>query len=695
MNLLQRIDRLIGFESDNEIAAKFSRERVKSVRNIIHIYYLTILAPFAAIAWANRDHTATKVVGGILLLAVIVRFRHWTMPLPPGQSEDTNPVAARVTALMVVLLSCAQAYFYLALAFASAAASPDSLGWLQVLSLGLLTALTQGAALTGIVFASRVIFFCFVLPQVMAVFYFLTGDSVLGSVALMTITAVSFYLAEISHGVQLQLFKAQHDADEALSRMERTNTELSEARQKAQHRAEYDNLTGVRNRFAFIRDVETKLASGQTGLLALIDLDRFKPINDLYGHHAGDQVLRYVARRLQRAVPTQALVGRLGGDEFGLFVGGPNCAEELEKLVAICDRALEQLRRPIRLSNSQVSVGGSAGARIVGSETTDVGQALREADAALYVAKREGLEATKLFDSQIREESMRVHAIEAELIKIDAVDNLSLAYQPILNLKTGELSSFEALARWRHPTFGEVSPAQFIPVVERLGKIGELTIALLDKALEFAAHWQPACRLSFNLSAAHICSENAATEIVGLIERKGFPSHRLQFEITETAMLVNFEVARQNVDILRKAGCRIALDDFGAGFASIIYLREINFDRVKIDGSLIQGARNPQGRAMLRGVIKMIEAMNLESVAEYIATPGDSQTALELGAKFGQGFYLGRPLDEAGVLDLLKASTIPPESKVRTLQNRGSPDRELRNLLSYGVGMPYSAWGKR
>jgi len=651
---LRRVDRLIGFESDNAIALEFGRERIKSVRKIIHVYYLAILAPFAGVAWLRWDHPATRLVGAILLLAVVLRFRHWMYPRPPGQSEDVNPVTARVTGGMVVLLSCAQSYFYLSIAFASAAALPQGIEWLQILSLGLLTALAQGAALTGIIFASRVIFFCFVLPLVLAILYLFAAENLAASSAVVVLTAVSFYLAETSHRMQLRLFKAQYDADEALSRMGKVNLELTEARRKVQHRAEYDDLTGVRNRFAFIRDVEEILADGHCGLLALVDLDRFKPINDLYGHHAGDQVLRYVARRLQRVVPPHAIVGRLGGDEFGLFVSGPDCVKEMSSLVAMCDRALDCLRSPIRLANGVVRVGASAGARLVAPDTTDVGQALREADVALYVAKREGGETTKLFDQKISDETLRTHAIEAELIKLDSDEYLSLAYQPIVNLRTGELASFEALARWYHPTLGEVSPVQFIPIAERLGRIREITLTLLEKAVEFAADWQPPCRLSFNLSAAHICSENAADEIVALISRKQFPSSRLQFEITETAMLVNFEVARRNVEILRRAGCRIALDDFGAGFASLVYLREIKFDKVKIDGSLIREARHPKGRDMLRGVIKMIEAMKLESVAEYIATTEDHETALALGAGFGQGFYLGRPLSRGGVLDLLR-----------------------------------------
>ena len=685
MDFWQRIDRMIGFESDNEVNVAFSRERVKSVRAVIHLYYLTILASFAGFAWIYRDLTVTKIVGAVIAAAVLLRFRHWTAPPAEGTTEDVNPVAARLTGLMVVLLSITQATFYVILALAEAERFPGDLRWGPVLAIGVLTALIQGAALTGIIFASRVIFFLFVLPLVLTVLYLFAGENLPASLAVVLLAAVSLYLSEVSHRIQLRLFKAQYDADQALVSMEKTNLELVNARRQAQRQAETDGLTGVRSRFAFIRDVEAKLAGGQSGLLAVIDLDRFKPINDLYGHHAGDVVLRHVARRLRRSLPQGAVVGRLGGDEFGLFLAGVSSSEKIGELVARCDHALAQLRKPMRLANALVSIGGTAGARVLGSDAADVGRALRDADAALYVAKREERETTKLFDDEIRGETARLRSIEADLMKIGTIEQMSLAYQPIVNLRTGELSSFEALARWHHPTDGEIPPSLFIPAAERLGQVSEITLALLERALEFAADWEPPCRLSFNLSAAHICSEEAARDIVEVIDRCQFPPHRLQFEITETAMMVNFEVARANIEVLREAGCRIVLDDFGAGFASLIYLREIKFDKVKIDGSLVRNAREQQGRDMLRGVIRMIEAMKLECVAEFIETLADRDAALELGAELGQGFYLGRPLDRQGVLELLKRHREPQSKNVRSLITRqlGNEDNQAKALFDH------------
>jgi diguanylate cyclase (GGDEF)-like protein len=656
---------MIGFSADDPLMAQFSRGRIQSLRKTIVLYYLAIIVPFAALAWTFPERRPTQIFGAILLLAVLLRFRHWMRPLPLERREDVNPVAARVTAAMVILLSLAQAYLYISLPSASGGGGPTAIGWGQIVGLGMLSGFAQGAALTGVIFASRVIFLCLVFPLVGASIFLFSGGDNLISAAMGAIASIGFYLAELGHKVQLRLFRAQFDADEALSRTEQANTDLLAARRSAQYRAEYDGLTAVRNRYAFMRDIEARLLDGEGGILAVVDLDRFKPINDLYGHHAGDMVLRFVARRLQRSLPAGAIVGRLGGDEFALFVpggDGPNSPE------AMCDRALARLRRPIRLPNALVSIGSSAGGRLVTGGSIGAAQALRDADSALYVAKREGLDTIRVFDDAIRNEANRLNAIETAMGKRDALDQFSLAYQPIVNLRTGEVSSFEALARWHHPELGEISPSQFIAIAERNGRIREITIALLDKALKFARDWPPACRLSFNLSAAHVCGDAAASEIIAQVEASGFPPDRLQFEITETAMLVNFDVARRNIEMLREAGCRIALDDFGAGFASLVYLREIRFDKVKIDGSLIRGARDADGRDMLNGVIKMLSAMKLESVAEFIATDRDRDTALSLGAQFGQGYFLGRPMRASEVTALLAKT----DEGARTALNRRS-----------------------
>ena len=444
----RRIDRLIGFESDNEIAAKFSRERIKSVRNTIHIYYLTIIAPFIGIAWVTWEQTPTRIMAGILVLAVITRFRHWVLPLPEGASEDVNPVAARVTGFMVVLLSCSQTLFYLSLAFGSIAFNNENMAWLQILSLALLAGLTQGAALTGIVFASRVIFFCFVLPLVAAVLYIYAGNNLPASVAVIVLTVVSLYLAETSHKMQLSLFKAQFDADAALVGMERTNLELVDARRTAQRQAEFDNLTGVRNRLAFIHDVEAKLDGGQCGLLAVIDLDRFKEINDSLGHDMGDRLLIEVARRLRAGTRSTDMVARFGGDEFAMLLTLRDTDDALD-----VERRLHVLHQSIcekvNLEGITFEIGASVGVAGWPDHGFDSAMILRHADTAMYEAKRQQ-SGVVWYEPELDADAPR--RLDLYLSARSALEghDLYVNYQPKISATTGQITGAEALARWKH-----------------------------------------------------------------------------------------------------------------------------------------------------------------------------------------------------------------------------------------------------
>ncbi|WP_375290122.1 putative bifunctional diguanylate cyclase/phosphodiesterase [Qipengyuania sp.] len=651
MGLLKEFDGMIGLHTDNPVADKFSRERVRSIRRFIGFYYLAIIAPFAAVAVDHPDHVATWFMAAVIVLAILFRFRHWFFPAPSEKSEDTSASAARITAAVAIGLTLSQLIFYAALS--SQNAEPSRHG-LFIVAVGVVAGLTQATALTGVIFAARVIYVGLLAPLLLCIPFVLPLGGMPVAIAFMVLCAISFRLAEASHVTQLNLFGAQFETEDARHRAEEVNEELQRARLEAQSRADTDSLTGLRNRFAFLRDIRSRMERGRAGVLMLIDLDRFKPINDLYGHYAGDIALRFVARRLKRALPAQAIIGRLGGDEFGVYIEFDDALTSRQKVLLLCDAALARSRRPMRISKASMRMGASGGARVIGTELRSVEDALRDADYALYTAKKAGMDTLRLFDDDIRDEALRTASVEAALLALDPETALSLVYQPIVRLDSGELTCFEALARWHDPVLGTVPPMEFIPLAEQKGRIEEFTLVLLRKALHFARTWGGKCELSFNLSAAHICSAGAAAVLVEVVRESGFPADHLQFEITETAMLVNFEAARENVQQLRDAGCRIALDDFGAGFASLVHLREIRFDKVKIDGSLTRAAHTQQGRDMLRGVITMIDAMKLEAVLEYVATCEDLDIARELGAAFGQGFYLGAPYNEDGVLAVLR-----------------------------------------
>lgn len=408
MRLLERIDRIIGFVSDDPVANQFSRERVSVLRRFIGFYYLAIIAPFAAVAVDHVDDGATWFMGGVIVLAVTLRFRHWAFPVPPEKSEAVSATAARLTGMVVIALTLAQLAFYATLAMETSAEARHGM---FILSIGVVAGLTQAQAVTGIIFAARVLFLGLLAPLLLCIPLLLPIVNWPVAAALLVLCGVAFRLAEAGHETQLELFSAQFEADSARKRAEEVNGELHLARKVAQTRADTDSLTGARNRFAFLRDMRSRIDRGGVGVLMLIDLDRFKPINDLYGHHSGDQALRYVARRLQRSFPGGTIIGRLGGDEFGVYIEFGEIVSSQEAALELCDRALARLRRRMRISNASVRLGASGGARVIGKESGSVEDALRDADFALYTAKKAGMHRVRLFEGEIRRDALRTATV--------------------------------------------------------------------------------------------------------------------------------------------------------------------------------------------------------------------------------------------------------------------------------------------
>ena len=433
---------------------------------------------------------------------------------------------------------------------------------------------------------------------------------------------------------------------------------------RANELAETDSLTGLSNRRAFLRAVTAATArKGTVQAVALLDLDGFKPINDTYGHGTGDSLLIQVSERLKSLAVGQAHVARLGGDEFAFLFECPTATFAL----SFGRRAADVLASPFELDGRVLSITACCGVALQEDDAEPLEQTIRKADIALYSAKRSGRASVELFSAVMDAELQRSTAIEQAMRAPDIRDNIRLAYQPILDLETMELRSFEALARWRHSELGWIPPSEFIPITERMNLIEGLTEGLLERAAEDAGNWPNRVQLSFNLSAVQLCSEGSAENILSILERQGFSPSRLCIEVTETALLADFNAARRNLARLRAHGVGIVLDDFGAGFASISYLREIRFDSVKLDGSLVTAASaNGAGLALLRGVLGLCEAVGVTCVAEHIETDLQLRILRDLGCRFGQGFGLARPMDSAAAFATTRSKVIPFRNIRRT-----------------------------
>ncbi|WP_198005873.1 bifunctional diguanylate cyclase/phosphodiesterase [Erythrobacter sp. SD-21] len=415
-----------------------------------------------------------------------------------------------------------------------------------------------------------------------------------------------------------------------------------DAERSAQKQASTDPLTGIANRRALTRALgdHTSKEAGDIAI-ASIDLDGFKPINDVFGHDTGDIALACIATRLVEKFGSESLVARMGGDEFAILWMGPgartNALSALPELTAAISEPLEAGGRTLR-------IGGCVGVAMGDGSGQEPSALLSQADAALYEAKAKGSGKSAVFSDELSRSHERRLVIETAVRDSTLLSEMEVVYQPIRAAETGDLVACEALARWTSPLLGEVSPSEFIPIAEQMNMISAITERTLELAVCCACDWPAQITLSFNVSAVYLCWEDASQTILSIMARSGLPAARMQLEVTETAVLTEFDVPRQNLAALRSAGARIALDDFGAGNASISYLREMNFDAVKFDGSLIVDiATDARRQRLLGGLVKLCKSLGAASTAEHVASVKDLTMVRSLGCDNVQGYLVGRP----------------------------------------------------
>ena len=426
--------------------------------------------------------------------------------------------------------------------------------------------------------------------------------------------------------------------------------------------AHLDPLTELPNRRAFFAHLDKVFAAARSngGRLALgvIDLDGFKPVNDLYGHVTGDRLLIEVASRLSSVEVAQGsyFVARLGGDEFAYVIENPG---DDQALLVQAEQIASWLRTPFSMSDTTVQVGGSIGVAVYPELAGSSAQLYERADYALYHGKSAKRGTAVLFSAEHEMRISNDSRIEHALKLADFDRELAVFFQPIVDIRSQTTIGFEALARWTSPTLGPLSPAQFIPVAERAGIIGSLTRALLRKALAAAASWSPELRLSFNLSAYDLSSPEGVLAIVALIESSDFNPRRIDLEITETAFTHDFEQVEKSVDILRLLGCGISLDDFGTGYSSLSRLHALPLTKIKIDRSFVTDLhKNPASRKIVKSLLALSRDMDLDCVVEGVETEAEMDALRALGGKMVQGYYYSAPMAADQVLPFLGQSVL-------------------------------------
>jgi diguanylate cyclase (GGDEF)-like protein len=437
-----------------------------------------------------------------------------------------------------------------------------------------------------------------------------------------------------------------------------------------QHLALHDSLTDLPNRFNFMtvlaRAIEHAGRRPGAGAVLLIDLDRFKEINDTLGHQAGDDLLRMIGPRIMEVLPPAGSVARLGGDEFAVLL--PALADEHEATL-IAHRIADALDTPFWLEGFNIEVGASIGVAIYPSDGGDGDVLLKRADVAMYLAKSRRTTVER-YDAQLDHHSTRRLELVGELRTAIAAGDVQLYYQPKLDLATGDVCEVEALVRWVHPRLGVVPPSEFVALAEHTGLIRPLTSHVLRQAVLQAARWSndgAPLTVAVNLSARSLHDGAILQEVLGVLNASHLPPSLLRLEITESSIMADPQHAKKVLEQLHDMGIRLSIDDFGTGYSSLAYLRELPVSEIKIDRSFMTNVlAREDDRVIVRSTIDLARNLGLTSVAEGVESAEVLQWLVAAGCNHAQGYHIARPMTAAALDEWLDAHR-PDHSDRRTM----------------------------
>ena len=429
-----------------------------------------------------------------------------------------------------------------------------------------------------------------------------------------------------------------------------SGSDLTEKRRSEQHAsrlAHYDSLTGLANRVQMSQTLEKILNAPhlehRTCAVFLLDLDRFKQVNDTMGHPAGDALLKQVAQRLQAAIGTLGRVGRLGGDEFQVVLPGRMSHEDLG---ALATAVIESLSQPYSIEGSRVVIGASIGVALSPGDGVTAEAIIRNADLALYAAKDRGRGCHHFYDADLHSDAEERRELEHALRDALVNGGLELYYQPIIKTLTEKITGFEALLRWRHPVRGWLSPTKFVPVAEDAGLIAQIGEWALRTACHDLARWPESVRVAVNVSPLQFANPVLPAIVTSALASAQVAPHRLELEITESVFLNDDAGTEAMFAALKRVGVRLALDDFGTGYSSLGYLKRAPFDKIKIDQSFVRGATEEGSRngAIIGSIVSLANALGMETTAEGVETLDELDLIRELGCSHIQGFIYAKAL---------------------------------------------------
>jgi len=443
-------------------------------------------------------------------------------------------------------------------------------------------------------------------------------------------------------------------------------TEFKNAEERLLHDAVHDNLTGLPNRELFVDRIESVLALSKADeaikpTIIVIDLDRFKQVNDSVGIAVGDSILLTLARRLGRLLKPQDTLARLAGDQFALILLSE---KEADRIVAFAETLRRALRAPITFNDREIFLTASMGIALSDGQPHRSEEVLKDAELAMYHAKRIGGDRIEVFKPSMRARKTDRLTLESDLRRALEREEITILYQPIVRLDDRSVAGFEALARWDHPKMGRMSPSDFIAIAEEIGLIVDLGLFVLEHTARQLGTWQRASRnrepifASVNVSSRQLLRQDLIHDLRTVIARSGLARGTLKLELTESLVMENPEHAAQMLTRIKELGAGLALDDFGTGHSSLSYLQRFPFDTIKIDQSFVRASSKGQRPVILRSIIALAHDLGMEVVAEGAETDSDAVELYQLGCEYAQGYVFGEPMSAEAARELLTSNRL-------------------------------------
>lgn len=635
MAIIEKAKRLLLLANGGENTEQLKFAQFNELITKVPLLYFILLVNTLILSYTHYNVAPTYLtiyITGLLSLACIARSIKWY-----GYKKKTFTLAQvehqiRMTVLFSVLMGIGfSAWAYALYDYGNIGLKFHVAYYMSVTVFGIIVCLIH---LPGAVWSTSI---TVALPFVL--FFLASGNPIFVSIAvnfaiviaLLILIALSYYRAFSNVIFAKQDLQLQHENTQQLN----IENELL---------ANQDGLTKLANRRSLANYLNKKLAvqtKNSNFIVGLVDLDGFKPVNDIHGHAAGDRVLKEVSQRLTHVLYGEYMLARIGGDEFALVIDHDANYSEIR---VFAKKITDAMQAPFMMRTGLVQISCSSGFAVYPEAGETVEKLMEGADFALYQAKAKSRGSSIIFSKEHEQLIKQQSKIELALNQSIQNNELSLQYQPIVNGQTGQIKGLEALARWYNPELGQTSPTTFIAVAEKIGIVSDMTLHLFEKAVNDLKLWPTKLYLSFNLSVHDAINNETLQKLKYILDSHNVSSHRVQFEITETTIMCDLEYCAETTRRLQGQGFKVALDDFGSGYSSLSYVHKLAFDNLKIDKSFVENLlEDPRSQGVVKTILELCSSFEANCIVEGVETAEQKDLLLSLGCKDMQGYYFYRP----------------------------------------------------